>query len=157
MNQMSKANKKYYGMKKKPLIGAPKKKNGWTKWNLRKYGKEHPTDMGRVRGDLREFHKQVLLYIRLYQHEKRFSPNIMTISRDFAVTKRKAKVALWHLVQKGFIEIAGPHNATQILFPKGVQFPWEDYKQFPLDIFDHREPHDYTPPPPLPDVALPKK
>ena len=141
--RMAKPNKKFHGMLVKPLNGRPKgpkkQKTGWESWR-----KKTDPDYDKKTYKLSEQEKQLLLFIRMFQYKNRYSPNSTDMVEILGLNRGTAYSYIEKLKNKGYIQIGGRRNYPQILFPKSLQFPWEDYEQFPINIFDI--PEGYIPP-----------
>ncbi len=150
---MSKPDPRFPGMRYRngrPIvkIGAPKKpKSNWHKRaaETTRLRIEAKYARGESYLKLTEREKQALYAIRDFQLTKRYSPGQAYLSYLFGYGEARAGHIINSLVKKGYLEVQWVRITQNfkrkfILFPKGMNFPWHDWAQFPTDIFDPRPP-----------------
>lgn len=96
-----------------------------------------PADQVKPMPLLTEKEKQALYLVRRIQYLRRYSPSCSEIAKILGVNKARGKTLIGQLVRKGYLEWEPGANWVhkRILYPKGIMFPWEDYQQFPEDLF----------------------
>lgn len=140
-------------MKIKPRKGRPKKSP--SHWHLRAAEtKRLRAEAKYARGEswikLTEREKQALYAIRDFQLTKRYSPGTAYLSYLFGYGTDRASHIVTALVKKGYLEVQWVRISKNfkrrfILFPRGMNFPWHDWAQFPTDVFDPRPPSGEEP------------
>lgn len=89
---------------------------------------------------LTEREKRILFLIRVWQHQRRYTPSMQEIGDLFGVRKSTIGVIIKGLKEKGYIDVSMHKNWRKrlILFPEGMKFPWGNEK-LPDELFDHME------------------
>jgi DNA-binding MarR family transcriptional regulator len=87
---------------------------------------------------LSEREKRILFFLRLWQHEKRYSPSVKEIGDKFGVKRQTIQQVITSLKNKGYIDFSPSKNWRHrtVLFPKGMTFPWCN-DVLPEELFDH--------------------